>query len=268
MTPIVLHHGMCGFDVLQIGLFRIHYWNGIDQAIAKLGYPVITTQVHPLAGVARRAQQLKSQILTKLERTGKKDEQVVVIAHSTGGVDARYMISRLGMADRVAALVTIGTGHRGNAYSEWLLKHLDSLGQLSIFNAMVLDIDALWDATPKGSQLLNNELPDMPGVRYFSVAGVSPAEQVPPTLLFSHRIIAEAEGENDGHVSLASAQWGAFLGVWPAHHFQLINWPLDYLPGYSEDIIPRYCALLDHLSEQGILNSEQEKAYALTGRSF
>ena len=32
MTPIVLHHGMCGFDVLQIGLLSVHYWNGIDHA--------------------------------------------------------------------------------------------------------------------------------------------------------------------------------------------------------------------------------------------
>lgn len=54
---------MWGFDVLQMGLLRMHYWNGIDHAIAERGYPVITTQVHPSASVERRAKQLKSQIL-------------------------------------------------------------------------------------------------------------------------------------------------------------------------------------------------------------
>lgn len=263
MTPIVLHHGMWGFDVLQMGLLRMHYWNGIDHAIAQRGYPVITTQVHPSAGVERRAKQLKSQILGRLERIGKKDEQVVIIAHSMGGVDARYMISRLDMAGRVAALVTVGAGHRGSSYYEWLVRNFDSLGQLRIFNEMVMDIEAMWDATPQGCRILNEKLPDMPGVRYFSIAGVCPKEHVPPVLWLSYRIIEEAEGENDGHVSLASAQWGQFLGAWPAHHFELINWPLNYLPGDSpEDISPRYLELLDYLSGQGVLDRAQEKVYA------
>ena len=34
-----------------------------------------------------------------------------------GGLDARYMISRLGMHDRVQSLTTIGTPHRGSARS-------------------------------------------------------------------------------------------------------------------------------------------------------
>ena len=230
---------------------------------------MIKTEIHPLAGVARRASQLKARILDRLERLGKKDEQVVIIAHSTGGVDARYMISRLDMAGRVAALVTIGTGHRGNSFSQWLLRNLDSLGQLRFFNQMVVDIEALWDATPGRARVLNDELPDMPGVRYFSVAGACPRAHLPPALWFSYSIAEEAEGENDGYVSVGSAQWGEFLGVWPAHHFQLINWPLDYFPGtYSEDVTPRYRDLLEYLSEQGVLESDQERGNAGTERSF
>ncbi len=263
MTPIVLHHGMWGFDVVQIGLLRIHYWNGIDHAIAQRGYPVITTQVHPTAGVERRAKELKSHILSRLEKIGNRNEPVIIIAHSMGGVDARYMISRLDMAGRVAALITVGTGHRGSSYCEWLVRNFDSLGPLRIFTEMIVDVEAIWDATPSRCRTLNAELPDMPGIRYFSIAGICPEERIPPALWLSYKIIEEAEGENDGHISVASAQWGEFLGAWPADHLELVNWPQNYFSGYvPEDMTPRYLALLDYLSEQGVLDRAQEKADA------
>ena len=40
------------------------------------------------------------------------------------GLDARYMISKLGMADKVATLVTIGTPHRGSYFADWGVKVL------------------------------------------------------------------------------------------------------------------------------------------------
>ena len=52
---------------------------------------------------------------------GREKDRVVIIAHSMGGLDARYMISRLGMDDRVTALVTITTPHRGSPYADWCL---------------------------------------------------------------------------------------------------------------------------------------------------
>ena len=36
-----------------------------------------------------------------------------LIAHSMGGLDARHMIVREGMAERVASLTTVGTPHNG-----------------------------------------------------------------------------------------------------------------------------------------------------------
>src|SRR5262249_5187529 len=48
-----------------------------------------------------------------LHRTALAARAVHVFAHSMGGLDARYMISRLGMAKRVLSLTTIATPHRG-----------------------------------------------------------------------------------------------------------------------------------------------------------
>ena len=39
-------------------------------------------------------------------------ETIHIIAHSMGGLDARFAISRLGLAGKVVSLVTIGTPHR------------------------------------------------------------------------------------------------------------------------------------------------------------
>ena len=46
-----------------------------------------------------------------------------VIGHSMGGLDARYMVSRLGMAERVKSLTTVATPHRGSAFADWGVRH-------------------------------------------------------------------------------------------------------------------------------------------------
>ena len=68
----------------------------------------------PTGGVADRAQQLKDFI----DRVSPA-EPVHLFAHSMGGLDARYMISCLGMAQRVLTLTTLGTPHRGTAFADW-----------------------------------------------------------------------------------------------------------------------------------------------------
>ena len=42
----------------------------------------------------------------------KKNEKVNIIAHSKGGLDARYMISKLNMGEYVASLTMISSPHR------------------------------------------------------------------------------------------------------------------------------------------------------------
>lgn len=49
------------------------------------------------------------------------DSKVNIIAHSMGGLDARYMISALGGANRVASLTTISTPHTGSKVANFVL---------------------------------------------------------------------------------------------------------------------------------------------------
>src|SRR5438552_18304693 len=113
MTPIVLQHGLFGFGDFKVGTLRVSYFNGIDRALEKRGYPLIISRVHPTGSIELRARQLKSTILKQLRLLNCKRQRVIIFAHSMGGLDARYMIARLGMAEHVAALVTISTPHRG-----------------------------------------------------------------------------------------------------------------------------------------------------------
>src|SRR4029079_11866754 len=157
------------------------------------------------------AMQLKRTILEEC-RKQEIDGRVVILGHSMGGLDARYMISKLGMADRVAALVTICTPHRGSPYADWCLHHLGRrMGGLKLMNFLGLDVRALSDLTLASCAKFNTKTPDHPEVKYFSISAALPWHRVPAFFMHSYKIIRDLEGDNDGLVSVSSANWGEHL---------------------------------------------------------
>jgi triacylglycerol lipase len=224
MLPVVLHHGLFGFGEISAGPVKLSYFGSIARGISERGHPVIISGVHPTAGVATRARQLKENILRQLEIIGRPREKVIVVAHSMGGLDARYMISRLGMDDRVEALLTVCTPHRGSPFADWCVLHFEKrFGAYRLLNSLGVDVQAGNDLTTASCRKFNEEVLDAPGVRYFSVSGARPWNLVPPFALPSWKIVQEAEGDNDGLVSVKSSTWGTHLGVWPADHWHSIN---------------------------------------------
>src|SRR3954470_22149464 len=146
MIPIVLHHGIFGFGEIHVGPINLSYFRKIDRALAERGHPLIISRVHPTAAISTRARQLKETILRQLQILGREDEKVLVVGHSMGGLDARYMVSKLGMADRVAAVLSVTTPHRGSPLADWCLKHLaDRLGAYKFLNWMGLDVQGAVD---------------------------------------------------------------------------------------------------------------------------
>ena len=64
----------------------------------------------------------------------------------------------------------------------------------------------------------------------------------------SRRIVHGAEGENDGLVSITSAQWGQHLATWPADHWHTINHRMVVeIKQPTGDITPYYLKILDQL---------------------
>jgi len=253
MIPVVLHHGLFGYDELRFGRWRIPYFLGIDQAIRRRGHPLIVPRVHPCASIARRAEQLKQTILSQLCNLGRPDDRVVVIAHSLGGLDARYMLSKLDMAGRVSALVTISTPHRGSPYADWCVDHLGrQFGGLWLMGLFGIDVGGILDLTTEHCRQFNQTVPDVPGVKYFSVSAARQRNQVPAFARHAHRTVYEIEGDNDGLVSVKSSTWANHMGVWPADHWHTINRHRPNDP--TGDISPYYLGVLDRLHDAGVWN--------------
>ena len=222
---VVLHHGLFGYTSVGVGNFRWAYFQGIDKALKKAGHQVIVTKVHPCGGIPRRAAELKKAIhegLSSLNLNG--DTRLLLVAHSMGGLDARYMIHSLGMHDRVAGLLSVTTPHRGSPYADWCVRHLGKrLGGFELMNMLGLDVEGIHDLTTERCATFNQTIADVPGVEYFSVTAAREWPKVAPWVLHSHKVIAESEGDNDGLVSIKSGAWGRHLCTWRADHFHTIN---------------------------------------------
>ena len=251
MLPVVLHHGLMGFGDISVGPIKIPYFRGIDRALRERGHGLIISRVHPTGSIERRARELKANIERGLEQTDGNEDRVIVIAHSMGGLDARYMIAKLGMHDRVAALLTITSPHRGSPYADWCLENLGRrLGGLKLIKCLGLDMEAIADLTTESCRKFNRRIKNVPGVLYFSVSAARPWHRVPPWAMHSHKVIAGAEGENDGLVSVKSSTWGEHLGVWPTDHWHAVNHKMIVeIKQPTGSVLPYYMKAIDRVIE-------------------
>jgi triacylglycerol lipase len=245
-APVVLVHGLFGFDRMHVGPWlAVHYFHGIPEALRAAGNRVLVARLSPTGGIATRAEQLKR----FLDRVA-PDEPVHLIGHSMGGLDARYLISRLGMAPRVLSLTTLGTPHRGSPFADWAVKRVVRM-VAPFFDLMRVPRAAFEDLTVEACRRFNDETPDAPGVRYFSVAGRHQPHWLNPSWELTARVVRQAEGPNDGIVSVASATWGERCEVWESDHLNLVNWPPRWLPVRQCNRLPHYAALLRRLADEG-----------------
>lgn len=208
--PVLLVHGF-GFRDGK----RINYWGRIPNALRELGCRVFYGNQDSCASIEDNARFLKERVEQVLTETGA--EKVNIIAHSKGGLEARYMISRLSSADKVASLTTIATPHRGSVTIEKVPKFV--LKFLGFFMNIWMRI--LGDRRPDAykaylsfradyAEKFNEETPDCPEVWYQSYAFSMKHDIL---LWLTHCIIKKYEGENDGLVSVKSAEWGEFKGI-------------------------------------------------------
>ena len=113
--PIVLVHGLAMKDT-----FFMRSFGRIDRILRIQGFKVYKSNVDAVGAVESNAAQLKAEIEGILRETG--TEKVNLIAHSKGGLDAKWMIEQLDMAGRVASLTTLCTPHRGTPVASFVLK--------------------------------------------------------------------------------------------------------------------------------------------------
>lgn len=214
--PIMLVHG-AGFRDRKY----LNYWGRIPAALKKQGALLFYGNQDSWGNVKENAGILRDRLNGILEETN--CGKVNIIAHSKGGVEARYMISSLGMADKVASLTTIATPHHGSKTIDLLCKLPKWLYRTAAFLANFF-FRILGDKKPdffnasrqfstEYMKSFNTENPDASMVYYQSYAAVMKNSFSDLFLFWPHLVVWAIEGENDGLVTAESAEWANFRGI-------------------------------------------------------
>ena len=177
--PIVFAHGF--FSNSEKG-----FSDEIAQALANDGFTVYKTNVPRIDSVANRAASLGRQIESILADSGAL--KVHIIAHSMGGLDARYLASRIQdpfgteslFATRIASISTMSTPHRGSNLADIAFGLTRTFDPDRKATGLLLNLSesdnlhtALHDLTEKQAPTFNENTPDQDGVYYQSWAGLS-----------------------------------------------------------------------------------------------
>lgn len=249
--PIVLAHGFSGFQ--NIG--PINYFYGVADALRNDGRTVYVTQVDPYNDSYKRGAELLTQVKQILTESGAA--KVNLVCHSQGALDCRWVASQIG--PQIGAVVMISGVNHGTDIADIALNDIpgpveDALGALlNLFGSAVLDPNgqpnddakaAVQQLSTAGVAEFNAQVPDAPGVSYFSIGGrsnnqtadadcgssseaawiakydqttdaIGPLLSVPAGILNGSYSVVPT---NDGLVTVASAKWGTFLGCLPSDH--------------------------------------------------
>jgi len=260
--PIILMHGMGGFDELQEGPIDVTYFNGVVADLAAHGEDLVfTTTAPPYDTSEDRAQVIAPQLLAILAQTGKA--KVNLVGHSQGGMDARVLASPNGLAmgDVIASVTTVATPHQGSLVADATLGLLQgvppdviqqvSSAFLSLLQQTVYDEQSnpqlLAQVTELSQQYMtstfNPKYVDAPGIPYSSYGGrtnlenglpdctsavyaddPSNVDAAQPELVALAQFLQGTNGTvNDGLVTIASARWGTFLQCVPADHLKEVG---------------------------------------------
>ncbi len=155
LIVLILAHGIFGWGkeeaVTQQDQMKDYYY-GVTKFLkdeCHAHHPEIElVPVAPTVPSADRVEVRGAKLKEKIEKTLKqypRGTRVHILAHSMGGLDARWVIVQDGMADKIASLTTIATPHRGTTLGDLVyaglpmimpaaqsLKDLSTIGRLAL----------------------------------------------------------------------------------------------------------------------------------------
>ena len=258
--PILLVHGVFFRDSRLL-----NYWGRIPAALKTNGAELFYGEMQSALSVEDSAKELAARIEEIVTRTG--CGKLNIIAHSKGGLDSRYAISKLGCGKYVASLTTINTPHRGCLFAEYLLgackqriKDFIERTYNKVFYALGDDspdfMSAVKCLTNSYCEQFNKEVLDDPNVMYQSYGSKATNRRSGHfPLNFSYPVVKKYDGDNDGLVALTSAPWGErFTPIYPKGkrgitHADMIDLNRADIKGF--DVREFYVQLVSELRERG-----------------
>ena len=253
--PIILVHGIAAKQLRILNAF-----GKIGHELEKEGYKVYVADTDGFGSIEKNAEQLKIFIKRVMEECNV--DKVNIIAHSKGGLDSKYMITKLRMEDHVASLTTLCTPHKGSIIASkiWDLP-------MPIKKIIGFFIDMFY------CLFLGDKHPD--SLR--ACEQLRAVDEVEETMQFSYKVYCQSystsidkmddcfvmalpmklmhhfeASHNDGMVSEESAQFGCYRGKCldiPVSHVQIID--LFSKKSQKEQIYAFYKQVCRELSEMG-----------------
>ena len=259
--PLLLVHGIFWRD-WQL----FNYWGRIPKELIRNGATIFYGNQQSAAPMIICATELKNQILSIVEK--ENCGKVNIIAHSKGGLDARYVISSLGMDEYVASLTTIGTPHGGSSLVDKILSKVPD----SVVNIVAKRYNSIYkklgdtepdfysgvcDLTTEQCTQFNETVVNKENVIYQSYASkMSGFFSASFPLNIGYAMLKRMDGENDGFVSVESSKWSDYLGSFKTNrnrgvsHGDMIDLMRKNIHGF--DVCECYVSLVKKLKSMGL----------------
>jgi len=254
--PIILVHGIGAKD-------SNFFWGRIPKKLETIGLKVFLGNTDSWGSIENNAISLSKTVDYVLNLC--QCDKVNIIAHSKGGLDSRFLISSLNYADKIASLTTISTPHYGSEIIDYIFEKKSIHNPISkmIVNLVV---KLYGDKSPEPYKIvaelttksmidfnlrnLNNEK-----VYYSSYYTFMKNAIDDLTYFLTYRYIKKSVGDNDGMVSIKSAQWGEDCTLIKGKngngisHTEIVDIKRKAISGV--DIPDVYLNIVNKLSEKG-----------------
>lgn len=237
-------------DERNKSILEVEYWMGVKERLEEKGCTVITTRVASFGSIEERAVTLHASLekeAKKLKATARKGEvyntkdvdseasfnedepiRLNLIAHSMGGLDCRYLISRIPDKNyKVLSLTTVSTPHRGSEMADYVVSQFEELKAAAPFDASKQVLPpSFYELTTQYMSYFNRITPDDPEVSYYSYGSCFEPKWYSAFAVPWKIIYNATNGEpNDGLVTVRSSKWGEYRGTLTnIDHLDLINW--------------------------------------------
>ncbi len=259
--PIVLVHGSTFEGAkLEVGILNFgEYWRNVPEFLASSGTKVHVVELPSNATIGERAGVLKNFIESDL-----RGQKVNLIAHSLGGLDARYAASVL-KTKQILSISTTGTPHRGTPLANWgERQRKNRTAWYWFFRLLGYDMDSrrfLGEITTDYMEtVFNPRVPNVSGVTYLSVkTSARFSDGTMSYLLWFPALWLEGEKHalgqegHDGLVPLSSQGWGKELeGSAGIDHLAQINHHEFRTQKPEAEVLGIYARLYDELRRSGL----------------